>query len=156
VAAKFVDKGFSNIDHMTAIVRAEIARARGLPDDAVKLLEPSLDGRELCLTHSALAEAYVQANKPQLAAREFTWLQSHRGRAYMEQNSYQLLQARNIIASNLAVLSLGEIAHAAGRDDQARERLVEVDRIFAGDEVPASIRNRIEALRASLRTPTRD
>ena len=154
VAARLLGKGFNNIDHMIAIVRAEIARARDLPDEAVKLLEPTLDGRELCLTHGALADAYLQAGESDRAAREFRWLYDHRGRAYLEESSYQLLQPRNVIASNLAALSLGEIAQAAGRDDQARERLTEVEHIFPGSEVPASIKNRIEALRAILMKPT--
>ena len=87
MTAKIVGKGFNNIDHMTLIVRAEVARAHASPDEAVKLLEPTLDGRELCLTHSVLADAYLQDGKPDRAAREFEWLQNHRGRAYLDRTA---------------------------------------------------------------------
>ena len=74
------------LDNLRAIAEAQIALARKSPNDALRKLQPLVDGNEIYLTHAVLMEAQASAGDPQQALLEARWLSSHRGKAYSEFN----------------------------------------------------------------------
>ena len=117
--------GQPNLEHLLAIVEAELSSREGKPQDAIARLQPKLDGSELYLTHIALADAYAAAGKDEDALRESSWLMDHRGRAYLEINDFQMLQLRNVVESDLAILRVAEIDAKLGRRQQSEVALKE-------------------------------
>ncbi|MEP6938361.1 MAG: putative peptide modification system cyclase [Rudaea sp.] len=142
--------GYPNLEHMLAIVEAELSWREGRPDDAISRLEPTVDGSELYLTHVALAAAYAAAGRNDRALAEARWLTAHRGRAYLEWNASQMLQARNVIESNLGWLVAAEQAHALSHDDEARAALAEFDRIWPATAPREFLSARVDKLGATL------
>ena len=142
--------GFPNLEHMLAIVEAELLRREGRPIDAVTRLETTVDGSELYLTHVALADAYAAAARNEDALKESKWLAAHHGQAYLEQNSLQLLQARNVVESDMALLRAAEQAHALSRDEEARSALSEFNRIWPADAQKSFVAARVQKLSQAL------
>jgi putative peptide modification system cyclase len=140
------DSGVTNLEHLQAIAEAEVASRDGRAREAIARLEPTLDGTELYLTHAALVDAYTAAGRNEDALREAQWLAAHRGRAYLEINSLQMLQARNVVESDLAVLRMAELAHALGRDDEAQKQLAAFDAIWPRNAQPPFAAARAERL----------
>jgi putative peptide modification system cyclase len=129
---------------MAAIVRAEIALAKGEPSQAIALLLPTHDGSELYFSHAVLMRAY-QANKDYAAAlTEAEWLARERGRAYAEFNNFDLLSAANIVESNLALLSAAELNLQLGRKGAGQARLEQFRK--AWPKAPAFIAPRLARL----------
>jgi len=141
--------GFPNLEHMLVIVQAEQMRVEGHADQASRLLEASIDGTELYLTHAALADAYIAAGQSDKAIGEARWLLEHRGRAYLEWNSFQLLQTRNIIESNIAYLRMAEADHALGKDEDARKQMASFAAIWHTAALPARIASRAAKVRVN-------
>jgi putative peptide modification system cyclase len=144
------NSGYTNLEHLQDIAEAEVAWRDGRAQDAVARLEPKLDGTELYLTHVALADAYTAAGRIEDALREAQWLAAHRGRAYVEINSYQILQARNVAESDIALLRVAELAHALGRDEEARKKLDAFDAIWPRDRQPPLVAARAKQLSLAL------
>ena len=142
--------GFPNLEHLLTIVEAELSRREGQANAAVALLEPTRDGTELYLTHVALADAYTDAGRAEDALKEAQWLAQHRGRAYLESNSFQFLQARNVIESNLALLREAELEHALAHDDKARASLAAFNAAWPEADKLAWLVPRLKALRQVL------
>lgn len=143
--------GYPNLEHMLAIVEAELSWREGRPDDAISRLESTVDGSELYLTHVALADAYAAAGRNDQALAAARWLVSHRGRAYLEWNASQMLQARNVIRSNLGWLLAAEQAHALSHDDDARASLAEFERVWPATAQREFLTARVDKLSAALR-----
>jgi putative peptide modification system cyclase len=140
------NSGYSNLEHLLAIAEAEMDTRSGRASEAVAHLLPRLDGTELYLTHVALADAYTAAGRNEDAWREAQWLAAHRGRAYMEINSLQILQARNVVESDLAQLRIAELAHALGHDKDAQEDLAAFDALWPRSTQPTFAVTRAEQL----------
>jgi putative peptide modification system cyclase len=140
------DSGFTNLEHLESIAEAEVAWRDGRAGEAISRLQPTLDGTELYLTHAALVDAYAAAGRNEDAFTEARWLAAHRGRAYLEINSMRMLQARNVVESDLAVLRMAELAHALGRDDEAQRQLGAFDAIWPRTAQPPFAAARGEAL----------
>jgi putative peptide modification system cyclase len=154
-AAESRDGGYTNLEHMQAIVEAEVDWRNGRAAQAIARLEPTVDGSELYLTHVALADAYTAAGRNEDAFHEAQWLATHRGRAYMERSSFQILQARNVVESDLALLRMAELAHALGRDPDAQQQLNAFDAIWPAETLLPSLAVRVARLNRVLHTASR-
>jgi putative peptide modification system cyclase len=142
------ESGYPTLMDMTKVLEAELALAENHPKAAIAVLRSRLLGSELCIVHSVLLRAYLQANLPQEAMQEAVWLSSHRGRAYVEWNSERMLQPVNVLESNLAILSRAELAEAAGDSDRARELLGEF--AHAWRKPPGFVAERVLKLKAAI------
>ena len=149
------NSGYTDLEHLLAIAEAEVDTQSGRASAAVALLLPRLDGTELYLTHVVLADAYTAAARDEDALREAQWLVKHRGRAYFEINSMQILQARNVVESDLAMLRLAEIARKLGRDKESQLSLNAFDEAWPKDVQPAFASARVERLRRAVQAPSR-
>ena len=117
------NSGFPNLEHMLAIVDAELSLRAGKPRDAIAVLLPTINGSELYLTHVALADAYTAAGLFSEALAETQWLREHRARAYLETNTFHMLQPRNVAESDLAILRSAELNSKLGRRDASEKDL---------------------------------
>lgn len=142
--------GFPNLEHMLAIVEGELAMREGRAEDAVARLQSTTDGTELYLTHVALADAFTSAGRTVEALDEARWLTQHRGRAYLEWNSSQVLQARNVAESEIALLRKAELEHALAQDDKARADLVAFDLAWPSASQLPFLAGRLSALKQSV------
>jgi putative peptide modification system cyclase len=106
--------GYPALDDMLAVLRAELALQAKDTKTALAVLRPRLTGGELGWVHALLLRVYRQDGSVADASREAEWLATHRGRAYVEWNSQYLLQPLNVLESNLALLSMAEIARDSG------------------------------------------
>ena len=141
---------------MLSVVEAEQARAGGNADRAVSILKPLVDGRELCLVHQALLDAYVAGGHTEDALREAAWLAAHRGRAYAENNVQRMLTPLNVVQSDLALLTGAELAAKLNRSDEAKKQLDAFRKAWPDADRIAFVATRTNALDAALaRTPAR-
>jgi putative peptide modification system cyclase len=145
--------GFVVQQHLRAIVRAEIARAGGKPDEAVALLRERIDGTELYLTHVALRDALTGAGQRDEARAQDDWLAAHRGRAYGEFNHLQALKPLNVIESNVALLHGAELALAANDRDGARTALAQFAQAWPDPSGLPAIARRAQVVRDALAQP---
>jgi putative peptide modification system cyclase len=147
--------GYTNLEHLQSIAEAEVAWRDGRAQEAIARLEPTLDGTELYLSHVALVDAYAAAGRNEDAFGQAQWLAAHRGRAYLELNSLQMLQARNVAESDLALLRMAELAHALRRDDEAQKQLLAFDAIWPRNAQPEFVAARVENLSQALHLASR-
>lgn len=129
-AREISGSGYTNLEHLQAIAEAEVLWRDGRAPEAIARLTPTVDGAELFLTHVALVDAYTAAGRNEEALREAQWLTAHRGRAYLESNILSILQARNVVESDLAVLRIADLTHALGRDTEAQTELTAFDAMW--------------------------
>ena len=144
VAALFPGAEYPVLGRLATIVRAEAARVDGNPGDAVRLIEPILDGGEPWLAHVALMEAHAAAGNPEAALARAQWLATHRGRAYAE-FSTSVMIPYNVAQSTLALLRTAELQHALGQDPGAALRAFEA--AWPGANGVPTFAARISALR---------
>ncbi len=102
VSAKMKIADYPMLGKMMLLAKSRILLAHGKPGNAIKLLNMSLDGSELYLTHAVLMDAYSAANQSSSANQQARWLSRHRGRAYAEYNVRATLMPINVTISNLA------------------------------------------------------
>ena len=139
---------------MLAIVEAEQARAAGNADRAISILKPLVDGRELCLVHQALLDAYVAGGHTEDALAQAGWLAAHRGRAYAENNVQRMLTPLNVVQSDLALLTGAELAAKLNRSDEAKQQLDAFRKAWPNADRIGFVATRTKALDAALaRTP---
>ncbi|MBU8977345.1 putative peptide modification system cyclase [Lysobacter sp. MMG2] len=138
------------LDDMAVLVQAETARRQGKPEDALRVLDQAIDGRELFQIHVARMEALADAGKLDEAVKEAQWIASHRGRAYVENNSYQVLQSLNVADTNLSLLRAAELQAALKRNDAAKQSLQRFDAAWAPDALPGPLAQRRRAVVAAL------
>jgi len=135
---------------LLTVVDAEMARAKGDADQAIKLLKPLVDGTELYIVHLALMDAYATGNRDEDAFGEARWLAEHRGRAYAEHNVQRLLTPFNVVQSDLALLRAAELALKLGKKDEARNRLAAFRQAWPGADSLAFVGPRLKTLDAAL------
>ncbi|MBO9661649.1 putative peptide modification system cyclase [Dokdonella sp.] len=112
------------LSRMLAATQAEIARANGKPEEAIRLLQASpLDDSELFVTRVALMHAYAAKGDTAAALKQAEWLAKRRGRAYTEYNADWVARPFNVAQSDLALLSSAEFSAALGDAKQARASL---------------------------------
>jgi len=140
--------GYPALDDMLAIAKAEVQIHGKNEQLGIELLRPRLNGGELALVHAMLLRAYMQNGALADARREAEWLVAHRGRAYVEGNSQYLLQPANVLESNLALLSLAEIAEQNGEVDSASSHLSQFK--DAWKSPPPMVAQRVLALEAAI------
>jgi len=143
--------GYPNLEHMLAIVEAELLWREGQPQEAVLRLESTVDGTELYLTHVALADAYTAAARYDDALRTANWLSSYRGRAYFEWNSFQILQTRNIVESNIALLRKAELNLKLGLPGESQKALTAFRNTWPVGKLPDRVEARLSKLQAEPR-----
>jgi len=128
------------LGRMLAVAQAEIARANGRPDDAIRiLLELPLDGTELCMTHVALMHAYAAKGDAKAALEQARWLASHRGRAYTEYNADWVARPFNVVQSDLALVRMAEFSLALGDKAAAASSLAAFRKAWSAGAVPAEV-----------------
>jgi putative peptide modification system cyclase len=141
---------------MLAVVEAERARAGGSPDRAISILKPLVDGKELCVVHQTLLDAYAAGGHTEDALREATWIAAHRGRAYAENNVQRMLTPLNVVQSDLALLSGAELAAKLNRNDEAKKQLDAFRKAWPDADRIAFVAGRTKTLDAALaRAPAR-
>jgi putative peptide modification system cyclase len=136
---------------MQAIARAERARLQGRSADAITMLKPELNGRELYLTHFVLMQAHAAHLDWQAARDEAQWLTAHRGRAYAEDSPQELLLPYNVALSDLAWLNLAEYDLKLADKPQARVALDKLLAIWPQAPRQEALAARITALQTALR-----
>ena len=134
---------------LLAVAQAELARAGGKPDEAVRTLRATLDGSELYLAHVVLMDAYSAQGDNAAALAEARWLADHRGRAYAEYSVLQTIPL-NVAESNIAVLRSAELSLALGRKDEARRSLDAFSKIWNDAAQPAAVAAEVRKLRTAL------
>lgn len=144
--------GYPAIEDMAAIAEADIAMTRKQPEAAVEILRSRKNGAELNQVHAALLRAYRQAEKPEAAQVEAEWLATHRGRAYMEWNSHYMLLPANVLETNLALLSLAELAAERGNAQAATTHLAAFRKAWSNP--PTFLSTRISAVERKLSSRT--
>jgi len=143
----FDDAGYPVLERMRAVAVAEIARAEGNPQEAIKRLTAlPIDGTELCMTHVALLDAYAAKGDIDAALDQTHWLASHRGRAYSEYNADRIATPFNVAQSDLAVLREAELLRKAGKAEQSRKRLDDFRNIWQTASKQEFLTKRIEAV----------
>jgi putative peptide modification system cyclase len=140
--------GYPAVEDILAILDAEIALKQGSSDGALHALRPRLTGGELGWVHSVLLRAYLANGAVADARREAEWLSTHRGRAYVEWNSQYLLQPVNVVETDLALLTLAEIAKDAGDANEAGRQLQRFQ--AAWKSPPAFAARRVQAIQSWL------
>jgi hypothetical protein len=138
--------GYPNLTNMLAIAQAESARATGKTDIAISLLKAEAHNTEMYLTHVALRDAYITADRITDAADEASWLANHRGRAYEESNSHQILQPLNVAESDLALLHEAELSSKLGKKDTSAQRLADFRKAWPNADQLAFLSNRLSKL----------
>ncbi|GAP64851.1 family 3 adenylate cyclase [Mizugakiibacter sediminis] len=128
---------------MFAVAHAEVLRAKGHADEAVKVLKEEIDGKELYVTHVALMDAYADAGQSDSALSEARWLSNHRGRAYAEYNEAWATTPFNVAQSNLALLRQAELLLARGQKGPARAALADFLTAWPNAGDPPSVKERI-------------
>ncbi|PPU35615.1 MULTISPECIES: putative peptide modification system cyclase [unclassified Xanthomonas] len=73
-----------SVAELVVLLQARMALLEGHAQEAIKLLEPGLDGNEAYQYHVVLKEAYTALGDSRAAASEKTWLKNAHGRAYAE------------------------------------------------------------------------
>ncbi|HKV65453.1 MAG TPA: putative peptide modification system cyclase, partial [Rhodanobacteraceae bacterium] len=141
---------FPVLRNMLDVARAEVMRAQGHAEDAIKLLAAGMNGNELYVTHVALMDAYASAKDYPPALREAKWLASHRGRAYAEYNQAWTLTPFNVVQSDLALLNSAEICFAMGDKEAARSDLSAFLSIWPDARNPPDIKRRTQKLAEEL------
>ncbi len=136
-----------------AVAKAEISLTKGDAAGARALLQPLLDGSELCIVHVVLMDAYTREGNDKQALEQAQWLGTHRGRAYAEYNLDKTLLPFNVVQSNLAWLSAAELSLKLGDSESARRdfALFKKDWIAAGQ--PPAVIARVNALQERLAPP---
>ena len=147
--------GYVNLENMLAITQAQIACAKSECKETVESLKALRDGSELYLTHIVLQQAYAAVGNDREALAEAQWLTDHRGRAYLEVNSLQILQARNVAESNLALLAAAELEHKLGDDSAAKKDFAAFIAAWPQATLPKSIAARSKKIEAELSLKTR-
>ena len=140
--------GYPAIDDMAAIAEADIAMAQSQPAKAIDILRSRKNGGELNQIHAALLRAYRQAGQPQAAQIEAEWLAARRGRAFMEWNSHYMLLPANVFESNLALLTLAELAMDQGNAAAAATHLAAFRKAWSSP--PAFVSARIAVVERKL------
>ena len=108
---------------MARVVAAEIALAEKQPAKAVEGLSGAEDpDRGLYFERAVLMRAHAAAGNAERAAKLADWLALNRGRAFGEPSSLSLMQAANILESNLALHAAARLAAETGNQTLANER----------------------------------
>jgi len=149
-AAQAHGSGYVNLENMLAITQAQIACAKSACKENIAPLVALRDGSELYLTHVVLQQAYAAAGNDREALAEALWLANHRGRAYLEVNSLQILQARNVAESTLALLAAAELEHKLGDDSAAKKDFAAFIAAWPQTTLPKSIAERSKKIEAEL------
>ncbi len=142
--------GYVNLENMLAIAQAQIACAKSECKENIEPLKALRDGSELYLTHIVLEQAYAAAGNDRDALVEARWLANHRGRAYLEVNSLQILQARNVAESIIALLAAAELEHKLGDDGAAKKDFAAFVAAWPPATLPKSIAERSKKIEAEL------
>jgi hypothetical protein len=109
---------------MLATAQAELALAQGDAKEAERVLALGMESHHATYqAHSVLMRALAAQGDLAGARREATWLATHRGAAYGEFGVSYMLQAANVVESDLALLANSQLAFAAGDADEAEHSL---------------------------------
>ncbi|HET8941103.1 MAG TPA: putative peptide modification system cyclase [Rudaea sp.] len=126
------------LTNLVLILEAELMRVGGHPDQAIAMLKPAIDGKELYITHLALLDAYASKREYANALSEANWLADHRGRAYAEYGAQQFMTAFNVVQSDLALLRAAELSQDLNETENAKQLLAKFVQIWPkAQEMPA-------------------
>ncbi|MGA9342527.1 MAG: putative peptide modification system cyclase [Rhodanobacteraceae bacterium] len=140
----------SNLD---AVAKSQLALGKGDSASAHSLLQPLLDGSELCIVHVVLLDAYTREGDYAHALEQAQWLASHPGRAYAEYNLDKTLMPFNVVHSNLAWLSAAELSNKLKDTAGARRDLARFRQDWSEAGQPATLIARVKKLQERLGPP---
>ncbi len=155
-APKVLGNGYVNLENLLAIATAGALIKSGKAKDAIAQLEKLVNGSELFLTHVALVDAFAADGRNDDALHQARWVAEHRGRAYLELNSYQILQARNVAESDLALLRAAELEIGMQRAADAKKDFAAFIAIWPVAKQPAAIADRSRNAATQLKITLRD
>ena len=143
------------VAELDTVMRAENARNAGNANAAIEILRPALSGHERYQSRMAMLLAASDAGKLDLALEQARWLQRRRGLAYGELGCDQCMQALNVADSNQAILYEAELLAKAGNLEEAQKTLARFDALWPPKDLARFLRQRRDALLASLRLDDR-
>jgi putative peptide modification system cyclase len=142
------------LSSLQAVVKAEMEVVKGDPATARAVLQPFLDGSELCIVHVVLLDAYAREGDDAHVLEQAQWIGTHRGRAYAEYNLDKLLLPFNVLQSNRAWLSAAEASQKLGDLEGSRRFLSRFRKDWREDGQPRAILARVKALQDRLAPPS--
>jgi hypothetical protein len=133
---------------MLAVAKAELALDQGDPGAAVDALALGMESHRMTYQgHSVLMRALVGKGDTVGALREARWLTAHRGAAYGEFGVDYMLQASNVVESDLALLVAQRLATVAGDADDAERDGVAFRAAWGDAADGAAASNRLKELK---------
>ena len=136
------------LSQMREVLLAEADRMDGKPAAAAHRLAPlATRGDSIVPVHSALLRALRATGDRAGALAQARWLQRHRGRAYVENPGASELAAVRVADTTLALLDEAELQQHAGNAAAAVSARDAFLRAWPRAELPASVRDRLAALR---------
>ncbi|HEY0178276.1 MAG TPA: tetratricopeptide repeat protein, partial [Dokdonella sp.] len=135
---------------LRSVAKAQIALAQDRPAEAVALLRPLLDGREPCLAHAVLLDAYTKQGDAAQAEQQARWLTAHPGRAFAEYGLDKALMPFDVAQSRLAALALAELAAKRGDLAVARREFDRFERDWRAAGAPPALLARVAALQSRV------
>lgn len=132
--------------NLYSVVKAELIRMGGHPDQAIAILKPLIRGDELYITHVALLDAYVSEDDDANALEQARWLAGNRGRAYGEYGADQFMTAFNVVQSDLALLRAAEISKKTRNSQDAHEFLTKFLDAWPQSKISSEFSERIQAI----------
>lgn len=127
------------------VLLAELDRLSGHPNKAAERLVPLVAKDDALMSaHVALLRAYRASGALEAALAQARWLMNHRGRAFVERATSDLVDPILLADTTLARLEAAELLVKLGRTNEAYKEKTAFLAIWAGDELPAYLRRRID------------
>lgn len=154
IGPESANDGYPVRNRMAAAAHAEIERASGRPEEAIRILKAlPLDGTELFVTRLALMDSYAAKGDSKNALEQARWLASHRGRAYTEYNSDWIMRPFNVAQSNIALLHTAEFLNELNDKQAARSSLESFLRAWPEFGQSPRVASHVQNLQSRLSEP---
>lgn len=132
------------IVQMQSVLRAELSRLQGRPEEAVRQLAALAERPDaLVSVHSALLRALLAAGDDDGVVAQANWLASHRGKAYMDMGMAGHVQPFSVADTTLAHLDAAEAWMRLRQPANAAKERDAFLRAWPQAQLPLSIKNRL-------------
>lgn len=149
----FHGAGWPELDARIDLAHARLALLEGVPERAIGLLEPHLDGTEFWLQRHTLAEAFYAAGRAEEAQEQVGWLLAHRHRAWADVHGTRITHLPGVLESRLVHLMAAEHELAAANEALARDHLERFLTQWPEPGLSPALQQRVSAIRAALSAP---
>ncbi len=154
IAGQSAIRDFPMLAQQHSILMAEQARLSGKPEVAAARLRPlAQQANALLMVHWSLLNAERDAGNIDAALAQAHWLSGHRGRGFVENTGIGLLGNLNIVATTQASLEAAELASVQRNMAEARKQLAAFLQAWPLQYLPASQKQRVEALQRDIQNP---